>query len=133
MTTGGYGGILPGRSAFVCYGSVGGAALEWHSRLVLAHAHADHWVVLTPDLFVYIERMSSSNPELSDTMWGPSAGGLPGCGAPSGLRDFQRWPRGEELRWYIAVGAGVASAERRRLGIDAVEITWGSRAYVQEK
>ena len=55
MAEGGYGGINPGRSAFVCYGYERAGVPEWHRRFMLAHVHADEWVVLTPHMDVYAE------------------------------------------------------------------------------
>ena len=101
----------------VCYGYMRGGVPEWHRRIVLAHVHADLRVVLTPDLDVYIERMSSANDDVTGFLWGPAAGGLP-VGVPqAALHDFRQRPVGEELELYFADGVGVARAERSMLGV----------------
>ena len=71
---------LEGTYIYVHYG---GAGEPWNELVILAHVFDNNWVVMNPDMDMYVEELGS--PPLHDVKMGVGARGLPaGLGARYG-------------------------------------------------
>lgn len=113
--------MRPGQLVYVRYDEP-----LWHARLLLAVVRDATWVILTPDLDMYAEELSSANLDIYGIRVGRADGALPLSlrGMPLYAFDPGDLPSGAELREWISEGRGLAQLE------GAVGDTFDDRVWV---
>lgn len=106
-----------GHEALVRYQIPG--IVDWHVRLLLAHVGGDLWVVMSPDLGVFVEKLSLTNQDLAAVRFREGPDSTPLGVAEEDIYGFDAYPSAAELKQLFFEGEAMASAERSRLG-------WGS-------
>jgi len=102
------GSLGPGSEVLVLY-DVAGADL-WHCRLLLAHAGASQWCILTPDLDIYIEDLNPlTNGDITSVRPRPGPGIVPFGIRPAQVYAFRELPQGAELEQLFQEGRAVAA------------------------
>eukprot|EP00959_Pyramimonas_sp_CCMP1952_P183498 3836727-Pyramimonas_sp.AAC.1 len=89
-----------GSSAFLCY--VGDDL--YHERIILCWVSASEYVVVSPDLDIFIEQIDAANADLQGLRLGSSDGRLPFGMAGMQVYRFQVRPAGADLTQLLAEG-----------------------------
>ena len=111
-----------GTEVYVRY-NVGGR-VEYHGRLIVAHAYARRYVILTPDDNLYLEDYDSTNPDLLAVVEAGEDGWPPADianAADTYVHDFPMFPPPATWARLTAEGATMAQRACHRAGVVAVD------------
>ena len=106
-----------GTEVYVRY-NVGGR-VEYHGRLIVAHAYARRYVILTPDDNLYLEDYDSANPDLVAVVEAGADGWPPADiadAADTYIHDFPMFPPPATWARLAAEGSMMAQRACRRAG-----------------
>ena len=110
-----------GTEVYVRYNVAG--RTEYHGRLIVAHAYARRYVILTPDDNLYLEDYAASNPDIVAVVEAGADGWPPGeiANLPdSYIHDFPTFPAPATWARVTAEGSMMAQRACRRAGAAAV-------------
>ena len=119
--------VHPGDTAYVCYAvpSRRGVKDLYHERLCLSCVTGADWVVLTPDVDMYVETLDATVNDDVTKVWFKLRGAMPPALKGANVYAFPSSMTAKEKEGWLAQGRVLAEAEQVRRGIRRVPLTGG--------